>query len=77
MYAEVGHAVAGMKREKANEILNELTKLYVDNLAFDEAPRGKPFEEIYDLNTLRPTNEANSQYTDAKEGLTKMGIDLH
>jgi methylamine--corrinoid protein Co-methyltransferase len=76
LYAEVGHAVAGIKRAKANEILKELTLKYVNNIAFDKAPRGKPFEEIYDLSVLKPTQEAMDQYNEARRELEGLGIDF-
>jgi len=52
---EVAHAAAGMDREQANEIVKKLAGLYEPVLK--EKPIGKPFDEVYDVERIRPTAE--------------------
>lgn len=76
LFAEVGHAATRIKREKANEILKELVKKYFDKMAFDKAPKGQPFQETYDLETLQPRKETLELYNEAKRELKSLGIEL-
>ena len=46
---EIAHAVCGMTREQANEIIKQLVPLYVPQI--ETKPVGQPFEEVYDLIT--------------------------
>jgi methylamine--corrinoid protein Co-methyltransferase len=72
--AEVAHAAAGMSREQANEIAKKLLAIYEDELP--SKPIGKPFQEVYDLNTLQPTPEWLGIYHDVKTELFEMGVPL-
>jgi methylamine--corrinoid protein Co-methyltransferase len=72
--AEVAHAVAGMSRDQANEIVKKLLAIYQDDLA--TKPIGKPFQEVYDLKTLQPTPEWLGIYHEVKDELVKMGLPL-
>jgi len=74
--AEVGHSVTkmNMTREKANEIVNKLLNKYEDNIP--TAPEGKPFQQLYDMKELIPTQEYLNQYYKIKEDVAKMGIDF-
>ncbi|MCL4458942.1 MAG: monomethylamine:corrinoid methyltransferase [Chloroflexi bacterium] len=69
---EVGQSVAGMSRREADEIVKRLIPKYVDYL--DKEPKGKRFDEAYDMHTLRPTPEWQSIYEEVKEELRKIGI---
>ncbi len=63
---------SGITREKANEIALKLLPLYQDTF---KAPKlGKPFNELYDLKTITPTQEWQDCYRRAKETLTKLGL---
>lgn len=73
MMAEVAHAVAGMETEKVNEILNKLIALYEKN--YRTAPKGKSFEECYDVVNLVPTREYLDIYDEVVNILTDLGID--
>jgi methylamine---corrinoid protein Co-methyltransferase len=76
LFAEVGHAATKITRGTANDILKELVKKYFDKMAFDKAPKGKPFQETYNVETLRPRKETLDLYAEAKEELRTVGIDL-
>jgi len=71
---EVTHAVRGMTRVEANEIVKQITPLYVDDL--DKNPIGKPFEEVYDIEKVVPTPEWQGMYDEVKEELIKLGLPL-
>lgn len=74
--AEVGHSVTkmNMTREKANEIVNKLLNKYENDIP--TAPEGKPFQKLYDMKELMPTQEYLDQYYKVKEDIAKMGIDF-
>lgn len=72
--AEVARASAGMGREQADEIVQKLLPLYLDDLP--SQPVGKPFQEVYDMKSLQPTEEWNGLYEEVKEELMGMGVPL-
>jgi methylamine--corrinoid protein Co-methyltransferase len=76
LFAEVGRSATGITRENANEILKALVKKYFDNIPFEKAARGRPFEESYDTSTLKPKKETLDFYHDAKEELRELGVAL-
>lgn len=55
MMAYAARAVAGVETEKVNVMLDKLVALYENN--FRDAPRGKTFQESYDVRSLTPTQE--------------------
>ena len=72
--AEVARSAAGMSREQADEIVKKLLVLYEEELP--KKPIGKPFQEVYDLQSLQPTSEWMEIYQEVKDELTAMGIAL-
>lgn len=70
--AETARAVAGMPRDKANELCKKILVLYEDKL--DSAPQGKTFSELYDIKTVQPTTEYLAIYQRAKERLALAGV---
>jgi len=72
MMAEAAYAVAGMETEKVNEILDKLVSIYEKD--YKTAPKGKPFEECYDLVNLVPTQEYLEIYDEAVKVLTGLGL---
>lgn len=80
--AELARAMvrSEMSREEANRIImDELVPRYrflYDTPSKERAAilQGKPFEELYDLNTLKPTHEYLESYRSAKRELKKMGV---
>ena len=76
LFAEVAHAAAGMSRETAAPIVEALYGRYKDRLLLQDAPRGLPFEQLYDVTTLQPTAEHQQLYDRVKEELVRLGIPL-
>jgi len=76
LFAEVAHAAAGLTRAQAAPIVAALHEKYKDQLAFAEAPRGQPFEELYDVETLTPTPEHQALYDRVREELIRLGLPL-
>jgi len=74
--AEVGHAVIGLKREDANELVLTLVEKYEKTLANNMAPVGKKFQECYDTKRITMTDECLEIYKEAKEELKEIGVDL-
>ncbi len=76
MACEVGHAVArqGMTRAQANEIVNQLLAKYEDHIA--DAPKGKPFQECYDVRTARPSPWYLDMYKKVKDEIAAMGVEF-
>lgn len=72
---EVAHAATGMSREEANEIVKQLTQKYESGLK--DEPSGKPFEEVYDLETITPIAEWQGLYDEVKTELMVIGLPIH
>lgn len=72
MMAEAARAVAGMETTKVNEILDKLVAVYEKD--YKNAPKGKPFEECYDVLKLVPTQEYLDVYDEAVKILTGLGL---
>jgi len=76
LFAEVAHAAAGLTRAQAAPIVAALHEKYKDQLTFAEAPRGQPFEELYDVESLTPTPEHQALYDRVREELIRLGLPL-
>ncbi len=76
LLAEVAHAAAGMTRKQAAPIVEQLHEKYKDKILLKDAPRGQPFEELYDVKTLTPTPEHQALYDKVKEELIALGLPL-
>jgi methylamine--corrinoid protein Co-methyltransferase len=74
LFAEVGHAAAKLTRAQAAPIVEALYEKYKDKLTFQQAPQGRPFQELYDLDTLTPTDEHQALYEEVKEELARLGV---
>lgn len=72
--AEVAHAALGKTRAEVNQMALACLEKYQDNLA--EPNLGKPFPELYDLETLEPTREWQDIYDHARLELSTMGLDM-
>lgn len=72
MMAEAARAAAGMPTEEVNVILDKLVSLYEKD--YKTAPKGKPFEECYDVLGLIPTQEYLDVYDEAVKILTGLGL---
>ncbi len=69
---EVAHAVRGMSREQANEAVKRLLSLYEPDLPTN--PIGRPFDEVYDIEKVRPTAEWQGMYDEVRNELVHLGI---
>lgn len=69
---EVAHAAAGMKAERANEIVQQLLEKYEREI--ENAPQGKRYQECYDLKTGKPHEDYVRLYGEVKAELSKMGV---
>jgi len=82
--SEIANAMvkSQMSREEANKIIiNDLVPRYSPTYDVPTKDRyrllkGKAFEELYDLNTLKPNKEHIDSYYAAKKELTKLGIEF-
>jgi len=70
--AEVAHAVPGMKRDEANEIVKRLLLKYESNI--DNPPQGKRYQDCFNIKTREPGKKYSALYEKAKEELTGYGL---
>ena len=72
--AEVGYgaALSGISRKEANAIVNNLLEKYEEDIP--DAPLGKTFQEMYDVERAVPTADAQKQYYEAVEELKNIGV---
>src|SRR4030065_2107562 len=71
---EITHAVRGMNRAHANELLKQIVPLYINEL--DKKPIGLPFDKVYDIEKIEPTAEWQGMYYEVRNDMIKMGIHL-
>jgi len=76
LFAEVAHAAAGMTRAQAAPIVEALYEKYKDKIQLEEAPKGLPFEALYDVDTLTPKPEHQAVYDEVKNELIRLGVPL-
>lgn len=72
--AEVGHAVAGMKRSDANELVRKLLAKYESKLA--APPLGKSLYECWDADARRPCKEYSTVIKKYKAVMADLGVEL-
>lgn len=72
--AEVAHAALGKTRAEVNQIVLGCLQKYQSQLA--EPTMGKPFPELYNLDSLQPNQEWLDIYEQVKGELIRMGLDL-
>ncbi len=71
---EVAHAALGMGRNDVNKLIINLVSKYESDLA--SPAQGKSFSEVYDLESLEPTEEWQSIYKKVSDMLLKEGLNL-
>jgi hypothetical protein len=71
---EVSHAVAGMNRAEADQLVKRLMAIYEPDLK--TKPIGRPFEEVYDVEQVVPTSEWQGMYEEVWQELVDMGVRL-
>ena len=69
---EIALATLGMKRDDANEIVKDLLSKYESKIP--EAPVGKSFQELFDMETLEPRSEYRELYHKMKDEMTTYGL---
>lgn len=73
--AEVARAASGMSRKDGDMIVRKLISLYKPIL--DQRPKGLPFNEVYDVTTIKPLPEWQQMYEQVKSELREMGLPIH
>ena len=71
---EVGHAVAGMKRSDANELVKNLLSKYEPKLA--SAPLGKGLYECWDAEKRAPSKTYRALIKRYKKDMSALGLEL-
>ena len=69
---EINEACVGMTRAEGNELAKQLLAKYEDNI--DDAPKGKKYQECYDIETGKPCQEYVDLYGEVKDQLRQMGF---
>ncbi|MCP4456490.1 MAG: monomethylamine:corrinoid methyltransferase, partial [Cytophagales bacterium] len=69
---EIALATLGMKRDDANEIVKELLSKYESKIP--DAPVGKRFQELFDMETLEPGNEYRELYHKMRDEMKTYGL---
>jgi methylamine--corrinoid protein Co-methyltransferase len=72
--AEVGHAVAGMKRSDANELVKKLLGKYESKL--NSPPLGKSLYECWDADARKPSKEYQAVIREYKKDMASLGLQL-
>ena len=72
--AEVGHAVAGMKRSDANELVKRLLPKYESKL--NAPPLGKSLYECWDADARKPSKEYRAVIRGYKKEMANLGLQL-
>ena len=71
---EMGKAASRVKREAANELVQQLLEKYESRIA--DPPRGSKYQECFDVESGRPLEGYVRLYDEIKAELTDMGIPL-
>ena len=74
-FAQVAHASLGMSLQEANELVLRLLDRY-EATHMQGVPPGLPFAEIYNTDTLEPTEEWQAHYFKVCSELQSMGLDV-
>jgi len=73
---EVAKAAAGMKREDINDFLKSWIPKYEGRLDIAKAPKGKTFQELYELGSAKPKMEWEEKYKTVLSELATYGLDI-
>jgi len=70
--SEIAHGVIGMTRSQGNEIVKKILAKYEDNIP--NAPKGKTYEQCWDMKTKQPIREYKQLYQKIKAELAELGV---
>ncbi|MFC1950268.1 monomethylamine:corrinoid methyltransferase [Chloroflexota bacterium] len=70
--SEVAHGVVGMSRSQGNEIVKRLLTKFEKDIP--QAPKGKKYQECWDIQSKEPNPEYLELYQKIKQELAKYGI---
>jgi len=70
--SEIAHGVIGMTRSQGNEIVKKLLAKYEDDIP--NAPKGKTYEQCWDMKTKQPLPEYKRLYQKIKAELAELGV---
>jgi hypothetical protein len=70
--SEIAHGVIGMTRSEGNEIVKKLLAKYEDNIP--NAPKGKTYEQCWNMKTKQPIPEYKQLYQKIKAELAELGV---
>ncbi len=70
--SEIAHGVIGMTRTQGNEIVKKLLAKYEDDIP--NAPKGKTYEQCWDMKTKQPIPEYKQLYQKIKAELAELGV---
>jgi len=70
--SEIAHGVIGMMRSQGNEIVKKLLAKYEDDIP--NAPKGKTYEQCWDMKTKQPIREYKDLYQKIKAELADWGV---
>jgi len=71
---EIARTMQGLSRVEANQLVEKIIRLYESDL--EKKPIGKPFDEVYNLETIEPTPEWQGIYDQAREDLIGLNLPL-
>lgn len=72
---EIMRAAPSLDRARADEIVQRAYACYADQL--DRKPYGRPFQEVYDVRTVQPTEEWLSLYREVKAEAAGWGLPIN
>lgn len=74
--AEIGRAAAKMNPADMNEFCVKLEKTYRDIITAGKAPKGKKFQECYDLTNVCPSKDFEKLWAESKANLADRGLEF-
>lgn len=72
--AEVSRAALGLTRQEASRLIPKIMEHYIDTL--EEPNRGQPFHEVYDVDTVQPTEAWLETYHSVKQEVRALGLPI-
>lgn len=72
--AEVSHAALALKRQDANDLALSCLAFYEQSIGNPNP--GKPFPELYNIDTVEPGDEWLATYHQVRQELIRMGLDM-